>query len=254
MNSAGAPISDGVRPPDVSAGEQRDFLDLVGRMNKRHLDAHPGEMELESRIANYELAARMQAAALDSADTSGESESTKRMYGLNQETTRDYGKRCLLARRLVESGVRFVSVVNGEWDHHSKIVDGLKKNCQRTDQPIAALIKDLKQRGLLDSTLVVWGGEFGRLPVAEKGDGRDHNPYGFSLWMAGGGVKGGITIGATDEFGYQAVEEKLTISDIHATILHALGLDFRKLTYEYEGRWESLTGVNPARVVPGLFA
>lgn len=254
MNSNGAPIFDGVRPEDVSPEQQRDFLQLVGRLNRRHLEAHPGEMDLESRIANYELAARMQVAALDCADLSAESESTKRLYGLDQDSTRDYGKRCLLARRLVEKGVRFVSVVNGDWDHHSKIVEGLKKNCQRTDQPIAALLKDLKQRGMLDSTLVVWGGEFGRLPVAEKGDGRDHNPYGFSLWMAGGGVKGGITIGATDDFGYQAVEQKLTISDIHATILHALGLDFQKLSYDYEGRSETLTGVNPAKVVGELFA
>ena len=157
--------------------------------------------------------------------------------------------RCLLARRMIERGVRFVNLVNGDWDHHGRIVEGLKKVCARTDKGIAALLIDLKRRGLLDSTLVIWGGEFGRLPVVERRDGRDHNPWGFSLWMAGGGVKRGTVYGATDEFGYATVENPVTHADLHATFLHLLGLDHKKLTYDYEGRAESLTGVNPARVL-----
>jgi len=171
------------------------------------------------------------------------------MYGLENEATKKFGTQCLTARRLIESGVRFVHLIRNDWDHHGGLKEKLSRSCLETDQPVAALLKDLKQRGLLDQTLVIWAGEFGRLPVAQGNDGRDHNPYGFSFWMAGGGVKGGTVHGATDEFGYSAVENKVSMADFHATVLHLLGLDHKKVTFDFEGREESLTGVEPARVV-----
>jgi hypothetical protein len=174
---------------------------------------------------------------------------------LDQEHCREYGRLCLLARKLVESGVRFVHVLRGDWDHHSQLQSKLTTSCIQTDQPVAALLADLKSRGLLDETLVIWAGEFGRLPIAEKeGGGRDHNPHGFSLWMAGGGIRGGTTFGATDEFGYAAAEDVITPSDIHATALRLLGLAPDSLTYFFEGRDESLIGVNEARVLSELIA
>ena len=253
MNVEGAPIFDVERPADVSAEQQAQFLDLVNGLNRMHRQSYPLDSDFETRISNYELAARMQMSATQAADISKESAATRAMYGVDDAESGPYGARCLLARRLVEKGVRFVSVINGGWDHHSRIEDDIQRLCKRTDQGVAALIRDLKSRGLLDETLVVWAGEFGRLPTIQSNEakpGRDHNPYGFNIWMAGGGVKAGADYGQTDDLGYAAVEEfKLGHADVHATILHLLGLDFKKLTFEYEGRDESLTGVVPARVI-----
>jgi hypothetical protein len=196
----------------------------------------------------------MQAEAPDAFDLGGESEATKRLYGLHRKETEIFGKQCLLARRLVERGVRVVEVYSPvNWDHHEKIRAKLPENCAATDLPAAALIKDLKARGLLDDTLVVWTGEFGRTPTAEGNDGRDHHPHGFSLWMAGGGVKGGLTYGATDEFGWHAVENKVHVHDLHATILHLMGIDHERLTYRYSGRDFRLTDVH-GNVIRALFS
>lgn len=230
---------------------------LLHRIDAAHRDRHPGNVELAARIANYELAARMQMAATDALDIGKESEATRRMYGLDNERTASYGKRCLMARRLVERGVRLVQIyIEGQiWDNHNKLQAGLEYACGKTDQPAAALLADLKQRGLLDSTLVVWGGEFGRLPIAQgegANVGRDHGPSGFSVWMAGGGIKGGTTYGATDEIGYRAAENKVSVHDFHATILHLLGMDHRRLVFEREGRNERITDEFPARVVSDI--
>jgi uncharacterized protein (DUF1501 family) len=204
----------------------------------------PEQSELEARIRNYELAFRMQAAAPLAVNLDEETAETQRLYGLDQKETASFGRNCLLARRLVERGVRFVQLYHGagsKWDSHSKLEKGHADLCRQMDQPVAALIKDLRRRGLLDSTLVVWGGEFGRTPMSEKGDGRDHNPTGFTMWMAGGGVPGGITIGATDEVGLRAVEERMHVHDLHATILHLMGLDNMGLVYTFKGRPERPT-------------
>jgi hypothetical protein len=253
MNAEGSPIFDINRPKDVTEEQQRSFLQLVNDLNRvQKREHHAHDMELDARIANYELAARMQLAATKVADLSKETEATRKLYGMDDPKTAHFSTCCLMARRLVENGVRFVTVVNGGWDHHNNIQADLTDVCYRTDRGIAALLADLESRGLLKSTLVVWGGEFGRLPTVEQltgKPGRDHNPHGFSIWMAGAGLKPGFDLGGTDELGYAALGEKLTHSDVHATILHLLGLDYRKLTFEYEGRNESLTGVNPARVI-----
>jgi uncharacterized protein DUF1501 len=229
---------------------------LLRRMDESHRLRHPGQPDLEARIANYELAARMQITATDALDLSQESEQTKEMYGLNQEITASYGRRCLMARRLVERGVRFVQIFIEYqiWDAHSDLENSLRYSCGKTDKPAAALLKDLKQRGLLDSTLVIWGGEFGRMPLSQVRDnagsaGRDHNPSGFSMWMAGGGVKGGMALGATDDLGHKAVENRVSVHDFHATILHLLGMNYRDLAYERHGLNERLTDQFPARVV-----
>lgn len=227
---------------------------LLHQMDVAHRDRHPGNAELEARIANYELAARMQIAATDALDLSRETEATREMYGLNDERTHSYGKRCLMARRLVERGVRLVQIyIEGQiWDNHNEIWKGLDYACGKTDRPAAALVRDLKQRGLLDDTLVVWGGEFGRLPIAQapgEKAGRDHGPSGFSVWLAGGGTKGGMTYGSTDEIGYRAAENRVSIHDFHATVLHLLGLNHRTLIYHREGRGERITDEFPARVV-----
>ena len=231
---------------------------LLRRMDGEHRARRPGASDLEARISNYELAARMQVEAPEALDISKESEATKEMYGLNNETTASYGKRCLMARRLVERGVRLVQIyIDGNlWDHHSDLVKGLRQTCGATDQPAAALLTDLKQRGLLDSTLVVWGGEFGRLPIAQGAGanvGRDHNPSGFTVWLAGGGVKGGTVYGATDEVGYKAIENRVSVHDYHATILHALGMNHRDLVFQREGRNERITDEYPVRVVNEIF-
>jgi hypothetical protein len=233
---------------------------LLRHLDRNHLSRHPDEAELEARIAGYELAARMQLAASDALDVSGESEATKEMYGLNDELTASYGKRCLMARRLVERGVRLVQIyIEGQiWDNHSALVKNLGYACGKTDKPAAALLKDLKLRGLLDRTLVVWGGEFGRLPIAQQpasGEvGRDHGPSGFSVWLAGGGVKGGTVHGATDDIGYKAADKPVSVHDLHATILHLLGMNHRQLIFEREGRSERLTDEFPARVVQDIIA
>jgi hypothetical protein len=233
---------------------------LRRRMDEAHQQMRQGYAELEARISSFELAARMQLTATDALDLSQESAETKEMYGLNQEVSASYGKRCLMARRLVERGVRFVQIYIERqiWDTHSNLEADLRRNCAKTDRPAAALIKDLKRLGLLDSTLVIWGGEFGRMPISQlrQGDsvGRDHGPSGFSVWMAGGGVKRGHIHGATDEMGYKAVENRVSVHDFHATMLHLLGLNFRDLVYERHGLKERLTDQVPARVVSEIFA
>ncbi|MGH9786548.1 MAG: DUF1501 domain-containing protein [Terriglobia bacterium] len=259
MNVDGAPIFDVARPKGVTGEEQSSFLRLVNDLNRvQKRQKYSRDLDLEARIANYELAARMQLAATKIADLSKETDATRKLYGLDDPKTSNFSTCCLMSRRLVEHGVRFITVVNGGWDHHSNIKADLPEVCHRTDRGIFGLLSDLKSRGLLDSTLVVWGGEFGRLPTVEQVSarpGRDHNPHGFSIWMAGGGLKPGFDLGDTDEIGYAALDgDKVTHSDVHATILHLLGLDFKKLTFEYEGRDESLTGVNPARVITGVLA
>ncbi len=243
-------------PPQQLAGlPQRQNLALLDRLNRRHLEQHPGESDLESRIHSFELAAAMQTAAKEALDVSSEPQSIRRLYGLDDDATREYGTRCLIARRLVERGVRFVQLFLGgqPWDHHTAIRQGLPAICRRTDRPAAALVSDLKQRGLLETTLVHWGGEIGRLPVSEgnldASAGRDHNGQGFSLWLAGGGIKGGQTFGATDDVGHRAVENIVTPNDFQATILHLFGLDHNRLIYHANGREQRLTDGRPARVV-----
>ena len=243
-------------PPHLQGKPQERYLSYLDRLNREHLDAHPGELDLAARIASYELAARMQTAAKEALDISRESAATQRLYGLEDPMTREYGTRCLIARRLVERGARFVQVFtqNQFWDHHGSIRKALPASCRKTDRPAAALLRDLKARGLLDTTLVHWGGEMGRLPViqndagAEK-VGRDHNTYGFSMWLAGGGVKGGTVYGATDEFGHKAAVDPVSHHDYHATLLHLFGLDPKRLVYRHDGREQSLLDGQPGRVV-----
>ena len=238
---------DHVLPQGGSAQEQQLELEFLRQMNRRHADDRRLDRDLEARIQAFELAFRMQAEAPEAFDISRESDATRRMYGLDDEVTRDFGWQCLLARRLSERGVRVVqathSGVEEKWDHHADILRLHPIRSREVDRPIAALIKDLKGRGLLDETLVVWGSEFGRTPFSEGADGRDHNPYGFSIFMAGGGVKAGSVYGATDEWGYHAVEDRMHIHDLHATILHLMGLDHERLTYRYSGRDFRLTDV-----------
>jgi hypothetical protein len=247
------------RPAEVVRMER----DLLARLDRIHQGQRPGQPNLDARIAGYELAARMQLAATDALDLSRESAQTLAMYGIGREPTDSYGRRCLIARRLVERGVRFVQLyINGQiWDNHTGLADGLKAACERTDQPVAALLRDLKQRGLFDSTLVIWGGEFGRLPIAqlpadkdERKAGRDHNKNAFCSWLAGAGIKGGTVHGATDELGLAAVEGRVSVPDWHATILHLLGLHHDELFFEQNGLKEKLTGVVTARVVQEVLA
>jgi uncharacterized protein (DUF1501 family) len=242
-------------PPHLKGTAQRQNLALLDRLNRRHLERHPGEADLESRIRSYELAAAMQTAAKEALDISTEPAHVLSLYGVDQNATREYGARCLIARRLVERGVRFVQIFLGgqPWDTHNTIRQGLPAICRRTDRPASALVKDLKQRGLLDTTIVHWGGEIGRLPVSEgsldASAGRDHNGQGFSVWLAGGGIKGGMTFGATDEVGHRAVENVVTPNDFQATLLHLFGLDHNRLVYHANGREQRLTDGRPARVV-----
>ena len=230
--------------------------DLISRLDRIHQRTHPLEPALNARIASYELAARMQLAASDALDLGQETVATQDLYGLDQEPTDSYGRRCLIARRLVERGVRFVQLFLDfqPWDNHSGLEKGIKNCCARTDLPIAALLKDLRSRGLLDSTLVVWGGEFGRLPIAQGADGRDHNKNAMVSWMAGGGVKGGLSYGTTDEIGFAAADNRVSVPDWHATILHILGLDHNRLSYYRNGLDEKLTGVFEARVVSDILS
>jgi uncharacterized protein DUF1501 len=234
-----------VAPADGSAGErQRRKLDFIQQLNRQHLRGREEDNNLEARIASYELAFRMQSAAPEAIDLAGETQETRELYGLDQKETSRNGRNCLLARRLVERGVRCVQLYMGsgsKWDAHTDVEGNHSLHCRESDRPIAGLLKDLKRRGLLESTLVVWGGEFGRTPMSESGNGRDHNPYGFTIWMAGGGVKGGVTYGATDEIGLYAVENRSHVNDIHATILHLLGVHHERLTYMHNGRAERLT-------------
>ncbi len=245
-------------PASVPFEARRHQLDLLQEINRHHAGRHPGTSELSARIAQFETAARMQSAVPEALDLSGESAATRRLYGLDDPVTADYGRRCLIARRLVERGVRFVQLfLNGQpWDTHDKNAERLKGLCAQTDRPSAALVRDLKSRGLLDSTVVLWTGEFGRLPISQGSDGRDHNRHAFSLWVAGGGFKAGHVHGATDDFGYKAVHDVVSVHDFHATLLHQLGLDHAALRYPQEGREASLTDpeVTGARVVPALLA
>jgi hypothetical protein len=250
FRSSGEPIAYLTPPKSVTTERQRSRLDLLKDWNARYAAEHPSESDLAARVEAYELAFRMQMTASECTDLSREPEHIHKLYGLDEKVTAHFGKNCLLARRLVERGVRFVQVYSGgnegpkAWDAH----DDLKKNhdlhCAETDAPIAALLEDLEARGLLDTTLVIWGGEFGRSPVAENGKGRDHHPKGFTMWMAGGGIKGGVTHGATDEFGYDAIEARVSVPDLHATILHQMGLDHKRLTYRFSGRDYRLTDVS----------
>lgn len=252
-------------PMSLKGAAQDRYLSFVDRLNRQHSDQRPGESDLEARIQSFELAARMQLAAKEAMDISQESEATKKMYGLDQKETKDFGSRCLIARRLVERGVRVVSLFTGNqtWDHHTAINKSLPTACKYVDQPAAALVMDLKQRGLLDSTVVHWGGEMGRLPVIQNRAGgapdrmkvgRDHNTYGFSSWVAGGGFKKGYTHGATDEFGHHAVENIVNHFDYHATLLHLFGLDPNSLTYKRNGQDQKLINNPDARVVTELLA
>ena len=243
-------------PPHLRGELQQQNLALLGQLNSGHLARHPGESDLEARIASYELAARMQLAAKEALDLSGESEATRKLYGLDNPVTQEYGTRCLIARRLVERGVRFVQLfVNGQiWDNHENIRKGLADCCRKTDQPAAALVIDLKARGLLDTTLVHWGGEIGRLPVTENHGsaekaGRDHNGQGFSTWLAGGGIRGGTIYGATDEFGHKAVVDPVSPQDYHATLLHLFGFNHTDLAFHYNGQLQHITDGRPARVI-----
>ncbi|MDR3633682.1 MAG: DUF1501 domain-containing protein [Isosphaeraceae bacterium] len=245
-------------PPRLKGELQRENLELLGALNRHHLEAHPGETDLEARISSYELAAAMQTAAKEALDVSSEPAYIQRMYGLDNDATRSYGTRCLIARRLVERGVRFVQLfLSGQpWDNHTTIADGLPAICRQTDQPAAALVADLKQRGLLDTTIVHWGGEIGRLPVVEgaldRTAGRDHNGQGFSIWLAGGGIKPGVTYGATDEVGHRAAVDVVTPNDYQATILRLLGLDHARVLFHHNGRAQQITDGQPAKVVEAI--
>jgi len=251
FRSTGAPLLDLNTPAGTSERAQRDSLDLLKKLNEAHLEARPNESEMAARILSYELAYKMQTSAADVVDLGKESEQTREMYGMNDKRTADFGRKCLITRRLLEKGVRFIQLYSGgghiedTWDGHNDCIGNHTLHAGETDQPIAALMADLKRTGLWDETLIVWGGEFGRTPTSEGlgKPGRDHNWHGFTMWLAGAGVKGGQAIGATDELGFAAVEDVCHVSDLHATILHLMGLDHTKLTYFYSGMNTRLTGV-----------
>jgi hypothetical protein len=251
MRPGEAPILN-LRPQrEISAHQQRATLDLVQSLNRRHLEAR-GDDELSARIAAYELAFRMQAAAPDVVDLSDESAECQSLYGIDEPQTREFGVRCLLARRMAERGVRFIQLYSGDtngWDAHNDVLKNHGDFCRRTDKPVAGLLKDLRRRGLLDDTLVIWGGEFGRMPMSEQGKGRDHNPWGYSVWLAGAGVKGGFAYGATDPIGLRAADNPVPVRDFHATLLHLLGLDHESLSVFHNGLDERLVGPAGANVV-----
>jgi len=252
MRPGKAPILD-LRPPaQISAKQQRRTLDLIRQLNQRHMQQRQNDDELAARTSAYELAFRMQAAAPELVDLSQETQATKRLYGIDQKQTQEFGQRCLLARRMVERGVRMVQVYSGDtggWDAHKNVLTNHTSYCRRTDLPVAGLLQDLKQRGLLDDTLVIWCGEFGRMPMSEQGTGRDHNPWGYCAWMAGAKLRGGQSYGETDPIGLRAAEKRVSVSDFHATILHLLGVDHNKLTYFHNGLEKRLTGPDEAHVV-----
>ncbi len=234
--------------PETGPALQRKQLDFINSLNRNHQSLCGPDLALEGRINAFELAFRMQSTMPEAQDLSGENEATKSLYGMDQQVTANFGRQCLMARRFLERGVRFVQVTHSDgevqWDQHGNLFKGHTKNALEVDKPIAGLLTDLKQRGLLEDTLVLWGGEFGRTPTAQGADGRDHNPYGFTMWLAGGGVRKGIAYGSTDDYGYFAQEDKVHIHDLHATILHLLGLDHEKLTHRYAGRDFRLTDVS----------
>ncbi len=257
LRSQGDPIIDLSRPEGMSNAMQRRLLDTLNTYNSEHQGERPDNTDLAARISSYELAYKMQMAAPEATDLSAEPAETQQLYGLDNSKTENFGRRCLLARRLVERGVRFVQIYAGgahnddNWDAHNDLEKNHNYHAGRTDQPIAALIQDLKRRGLLDSTLIVWGGEFGRQPTAEyeKGTGRDHNAYGFTMWMAGGGIKGGTSVGETDELGSAAVSNRFHVKNLHATVLHQLGLDPERLSYFHGGLDQKLVGVEGAEII-----
>jgi len=246
----GDPIVDLHPPADRSPQRQRKWLDFIAQLNEKHLERNPADGELSARILSYELAYRMQIHATEAIDIRKESAATRRLYGLDEKITEYFGRQALMARRLVESGVRFVQIYSGggnfepTWDAHWDLKGNHELHASETDKPIAALIKDLKSRGLFDSTLIIWHSEFGRMPISQKMDGRDHNPDGFSVWLAGAGVRGGTIVGSTDQYGFRAVENRKSVPDLHATILHLLGLDHEILTYHHQGREMSLTDIH----------
>ncbi len=260
FRSRGAPVLNLKRPAGTGAGTQRRSLDLLNQLNRQNLELRGGNSELAARIASYELAYRMQTDATEAVDIDSEPASIQKMYGLEDKRTEYFGRQCLLTRRLLERGVRFVQLYSGgggdSWDAHDDVPDNHGRHAFEIDRPIAALMADLKRQGMWDQTLLIWGGEFGRTPTSEGVDkpGRDHNHFGFTMWMAGGGVKGGQRIGATDETGFEAVERRLHVSDLHATILHLLGLDHHRLTFLHEGLDQRLTGVQPRQVIQEVLA
>jgi hypothetical protein len=261
FRATGDPIVD-LRPPaSLGAERQRARLDLLGRLNELDMQRYPGNSDLAARIASYELAYRMQGCAPEALDVSRESEATRKLYGLDDTVTEPFGRQCLMARRLVERGVRFVQLFHGgmgnqntdTWDAHGDLEKNHSQHAAESDRPIAGLLTDLKARGLLDSTLVIWHGEFGRMPISQRGVGRDHNPGAMTVWMAGARIQGGQAIGASDEFGYKAERQPISYHDLHATILHLLGIDHRKLTYRHNGRNMRLTDVYGV-LIPQLVA
>ena len=258
FRSGPSPVFNLQSPDNVTGKMRRNQLDLLASFNHSFLERHPEKTELAARITNFEVAAKMQLAVPDALDLSQETEDTQKLYGIDRPESEEYGRRCLTARRLVERGVRFVQIfmAGQPWDTHSKNAEQLTKLCQRTDLPSAALVQDLKQRGLLDDTIVMWTGEFGRLPISQGPDGRDHNRRAFSLWLAGGGFRKGYAHGATDDFGYESVKDVVTVHDLHATLLTNLGIDHRRLTYPMDGREASLTDaeVTKCQVVDALLA
>ena len=229
-----------IRNSRIDPQLQREQLDLLNQFNQQDLERHGRDQALEGRLNSFELAYRMQASMPEVQDLSAESAATKKLYGIDDPVTENFGRQCLMARRFLEAGVRFVQVTHSDsevqWDQHGELYQGHTKNAAEVDRPIAGFLSDLKARGLLKDTLVLWGGEFGRTPTSQGTDGRDHNPHGFTMWMAGGGVKGGFAYGATDDYGYYALENKMHINDLHATILHILGMDHERLTFRYAGR------------------
>jgi hypothetical protein len=252
----GSPILNLKPPKTLGDEQQRSKLDFVQALNRRYGRGREDFTELDARVAAYELAFRMQASATEAVELGRESEATRCLYGLDNPVTEKFGRNCLLARRLVERGVRFVELYCGtgsQWDAHADIEGNHSKMCAISDKPVAGLLADLAQRGMLDRTLVVWGGEFGRTPMSEKGNGRDHNPYGFTMFLAGGGVKAGHVVGATDELGLRAIEDRFHVHDLHATVLHLLGLNHLRLTYRHNGRDERAT-VNAGNVLTRILA
>ncbi len=258
MRPGAQPILHLAPQPQISSAQQRATLDLTLELNRKHLAARDNDDELSARIKAYELAFRMQSAAPDLVDLKDESQETLDLYGMDHKDTREYGQRCLLARRMIERGVRFVQVYSGDtngWDAHNDVLDNHTKYCRATDKPVAGLLKDLKRRGLWNDTLVIWGGEFGRMPMSEQGKGRDHNPWGYTAWLAGGGVKPGIAYGATDSVGLRAVEKPVHVRNFHATLLHLLGLDPESLSYFHNGLDERLIGpTDDVEVVKDILA
>jgi hypothetical protein len=251
------PVTD-LRPTEKSSEQQMNKLKLMRSLDDGLMAAHGREDKLEAAISNYELAFKMQSAVPELMDIKGESQATKDLYGIGDKTTEVFGRQCLIARRLVERGVRFIELLTprqptDRWDQHSNLKQHHELNARGVDKPIAGLLKDLKSRGMLEDTLVIWGGEFGRTPMAQGTNGRDHNPFGFSMWLAGGGIKGGTIHGSTDEYGYFAIENKVHVHDLHATMLHLMGIDHKRLTYRFGGRDMRLTDVY-GELVTGILA